>query len=460
MSIVPHRLALAGASLLVGILSGCGGSGPPQGPPQGGPVEVTTAKPLVLETLDWDPYTGRLAPIEEVDIRARVSGYLLSHHFDEGQMVEKGQLLFVIDPRPYEAAVDQAKAAREEAIAKQKQADANVGAAEARKQQTAARLELAVAQLKRAKPLVPSGAVSEDEYDEILSSARQAEADGFAADAEIESAKAAKSGAEAAIISAEAALVAAELDLSYCRIEAPISGRIGRRMVTEGNLVSGGLGASVLTNIVSINPIHAYIDANEQALLKYIRLDHSNKRSSSRDVKTPVFMALSDEEGYPHQGYIDFVDNRVDQSTGSIRARTIFPNDEELLIPGVFVKIQIPGSAAEPRVLIPDSAIANDQTSKIVYVVGEGNKLKVQTIKTGAISKGHRVVTDGLTGEETIVIRGLQRCRPGAEVKATSEELTPDESSLLPDSYVPVPPDEWLQPAMMPTTATSGGAAS
>ncbi len=421
---------------------------------------MTVAKPLVVETLDWDPYTGRLAPIEEVDIRARVSGYLQSHHFEEGQLVEKGQLLFVIDTRPYEATVAQAKAAREEAVAKQKQSDAEVGAAEARKQQTQARLELAIAQLKRAKPLVPSGAVSEDEYDEILSSARQAEADGFAADAEIESAKAAKSGAEAAIISAEAALRAAELDLSYCRIEAPIDGRIGRRMVTEGNLVSGGLGASVLTNIVSINPIHAYIDANEQALLKYIRLDHSNKRTSSRDAKTPVFMALSDEEGYPHEGYIDFVDNRVDQTTGSIRARTIFANDEELLIPGVFVKIQIPGSAAEPRVLIPDAAIANDQTVKIVYVVGEGNKLKVQPIKTGPMAKGLRVITEGLTGEETVVIRGLQRCRPNAEVKTTVEGLTPDESSLLPDTYEPVPPEKWLQPAMKPVTTGDAGVTS
>lgn len=432
------------------MLVGCGG-GPPGGPrPSGGPVEVTVAKPLVLKTLDWDPYTGRLSAIEEVDLRARVSGYLISHHFEEGQLVEKGQLLFEIDPRPYQATVAQAQASREEAVAKQQQADAQIDTARARKQQALAAIDLAEAQLRRARPLVPSGAISRDEYDEYINSAKQAEADGLAADAEILAAQAAASAAQAAIITAEAALRAAELDLSYCRIEAPIAGRIGRRMVTEGNLISGGLGATALTSIVSVDPIHADFDANEQALLKYIRLDKENKRASSRDVKTPVFMKLIDEQGYPHRGYIDFVDNRVDRATGSIRARAIFPNTEKTLIPGVFVKVQIPGSAPEDRVLIPDSAIATDQTSKLVYVVGGDGKLATQLVVLGSKSKGLRVVQEGLTGEETIVIRGLQRCRPGVDAKATVEELTADQSDQLPDTYEPVPREQWLQPAMTP----------
>lgn len=451
------RLLIVTITLIA--LGGCT-SPPPPGPPQQGPVEVTVAKPLVMKTLDWDPYTGRLAPIEEVDVRARVSGYLESHHFEEGQMVQEGQLLFVVDPRPYEATLAQAKASREEAVALSRQSEAEISAAEARKQQVAARLQLALAQLRRAKPLVPSGAISQDEYDEYVSEARQAEADGFAADAEIESAKAALSAAQAAIVTAEAAQQSAELDLSYCRISAPISGRISRRMATEGNLISGGIGATVLTTIVSVNPIHAYFDANEQALLKYIRLDLAEKRTSSRDVKTPVYMALIDEEGFPHKGYIDFVDNRVDRETGSIRARAIFSNDDEILVPGVFVRVQTPGSASEERVMIPDAALVTDQSSKLVFLVGEGGKLESRTVKTGRLSKGLRVITDGLDGTESIVIGGLQRCQPGLAVKATEGTIEPLIDDGLPNEYRPVPPEEWLQPAAPTRSPAAGGSAA
>jgi RND family efflux transporter MFP subunit len=434
---------------------GCG-SKPPGGPPQNAdaPVEVTVAKPLVLSTLDWDPYTGRLAPIDEVEVRSRVSGYLESYHFEEGQFVDEGQLLFVIDQRPYQAAVDQAKASLEEAHARRNQADAQVREAEAGRQQVSARLELSQTQLNRAKPLVPRGAISEDAYDEYVAAARQAEADAAAADAAIESAKAAVSAADASIATAEAALTSAELDLGYCRITAPIHGRISRRMVTEGNLVTGGLGAMPLTTIVSSDPIHVYFDCNEQALLKYIRLDQTTKRKSSRDVKTPAFMALIDEKGYPHKGYIDFVDNRVDRATGSIRARAIFANPDEELVPGVFVRLQIPGSEPGPRVLIPDAAISTDQSAKFVYIVGAEGKLERRSVTTGAISKELRVITDGLDGSETIVINGLQRCRPGATAKPIVKEITAGSDLGLPDTYEPVAPEEWLRPAMTPINAT------
>lgn len=446
------------AALLISQLVGCGG-GPPAGPPrQAGPVEVTVAKPLVLATLDWAPYTGRLSPIESVDIRARVSGYLVSHHFEEGQLVEKGQLLFVIDERPYQATVSQARASREEAVAKRQQAIAEIDTAKARKQQAIAAIDLANAQLRRAEPLVPSGAISRDEYDEYINAAKQAEADSLASDAGIQAAQAAASAAEAAIITAEAELTAAELDLSYCRIAAPISGRISRRMVTEGNLISGGLGATAMTTIVSVDPIHADFDANEQALLKYIRMNQETHRTNSRVVKTPVYMKLMDEEGYPHQGYIDFVDNQVDRTTGSIRGRAIFSNEDRTLIPGVFVKVQIPGNSATERVLIPDSAIATDQASKFVFVVGKDRKIANMPVKTGPLSKGLRVIVEGLEGNEAVVINGLQRCRPGLEAKPTVGEIVAEEGDGLPDTYEPVPPEKWLMPAVAPAPVASGGA--
>ncbi|QDT67792.1 Multidrug efflux pump subunit AcrA precursor [Planctomycetes bacterium MalM25] len=425
-------------------LAGCAGpSAPPQ--QQQGPVEVTVAQPLVIQSLDWDSYTGRLAPIESVEVRARVNGYLKSHHFEEGQLVEKGQLLFVIDPRPYEASLAQAKASREEAVAISRQTEAQIAAAEARKQQVAARLQLALAQLRRAKPLVPSGAISQDEYDEYLSEARQAEADGFAADAEIESAKAALSAAQAAVVTAEAARDAAELDLSYCRITAPITGKISRRMVTEGNLITGNSFGVPLTTIISFNPIHANFDFNEQALLGYIRLDQANKRDKSQRGELPVYMALADEEGHPHRGYINFFDNRVDQTTGSMRARAIFPNDDGLFVPGVFVRIRLPGSLPGERVHLPEYAVATDQSSKIVFVVGEGGKIETRPIKVGRRSKGLIVVTEGLDGSEWVVVRGLQRCQPGVEVKTTQEVIEPLFEDGLPNQLELVPPSEFLE---------------
>ena len=324
-----------------------------------------------------------------------------------------------------------------------------------------ARLELARARLKRARRLAPTGAISEDEIDEIVATEQQAEADEFAAVAEIESARAAVTAAHAVIATAQAAVTAAELDVGYCRITAPIAGRISRRMVTDGNLVSGGQGSALLTTIVTTNPIHAYFDADEQALLKYIRLDQQNKRVISRDVKNPVYMALVDEQGYPHEGYIDFVDNRVDAATGSIRARAIFPNDDESLVPGVFVRIQVPGSGVAMRLLLPDAAISVDQSSKFVYVVEADNVVQIRRVTTGDLSKGLRVITDGLDGSESVVIKGVQRCRPGQPVEPTRETLEPGPDLGLPDTYEAVPREKWLRPsASPPASLPASGAAS
>ncbi|TWT46721.1 efflux RND transporter periplasmic adaptor subunit [Botrimarina hoheduenensis] len=435
-----------GGILLPLFLWGCGGTADRPGNTGGPPApKVTVANPLVKQALDWDSYTGRLAAIEEVSVQSRVSGYLISHHFQEGQLVERGQLLFVIDPRPYEAALAQATATADEATAVRSQAESQVRQAEAKKQQSLAQLELAEAQARRARPLVPSGAISEDEYDVLVSAVRQSQADQYAADAEIESARAAVTAAEAAIATAEAAVRAAQLDREYCQILAPISGRIGRRQVTEGNLIAGGLGAATLTTIVSIDPIHADLDANEKALMKYIRLDRSEQRTSSREAKTPVYMALVDEDDYPHQGYIDFVNNRVDRATGTIRARAIFPNPDDILTPGLFVRIQVPGGAPYNAVLIPDEAIATDQASKFVFVVGDDGLAKVRPIKPGRMIRGLRAVLEGLRPEDRVVINGMQRCRPGAPVESVPGEIPLGPDDGLPDSYVPVPPEQWLQ---------------
>lgn len=432
---------------LVVLLSGCDGPGASPGGPAGmPPPKVTVSQPLRQQALDWDNYTGRLSAIEEVSVRARVNGYLQSHHFQEGQMVEEGQLLFVIDPRPYEAVLAQATASAEEAAAGFTQSQAKLREAEAKKQQVIAQLELAEAQLRRARPLVGNGAISEDEYDVLVSSVRQSQADGYAADAEIESARAAIAAAEATIATASAAVDAAELDLGYCRITAPITGRISRREVTEGNLIAGGLGAQTMTTIVSINPIHADFDANEQALMKYIRLDRAQERQSSRDAKTPVYMALVDEKDFPHQGYIDFVDNRVDRSTGTIRARAIFPNDDEILTPGIFVRLRIPGSAPYEAILIPDSAIGTDQVTKFVYVVDESGKTQRRPITAGRLFRGLRTVLEGLDGSESVVIGGIQRCDPGKEVNATEGQIELGPENGLPNEYKPVPEDQWLMP--------------
>ncbi|MEN0111091.1 MAG: efflux RND transporter periplasmic adaptor subunit [Planctomycetota bacterium] len=453
LSLLTRAPAMMGGALLVGC-----GQGPPPGPPQGGPIDVTVATPLVTQTLDWDRYTGRLAAIEEVEVRARVDGYLVSYHFEEGQLVEQGDLLFVIDERPYRATLDQALAAREEATANQSRADAGIREAMAKKQQVIARQELASAQVRRARPLVPRGAISQDEFDVLVSESRQAEADGFAADAEIESARANLAAATAAIATADAQIAAAELDIQYCRVKSPISGRISRREVTTGNLVSGSLGATLLTTIVSLDPIHAYFDANEQALMKYIRLDRADQRRNSRDSKTPVYMALIDEEGYPHQGYIDFVDNRVDRSTGSIRARAIFPNTDEVLTPGMFIEAMIPGSAPYDAVLVPDAAISNDQATKIVYVVTDDAKIEVKRVTTGTLSKGLRVIRSGLEGTERVVIGGIQRCRPGAPANAADGVIEPGPDDGLPDSYEPVPPEQWLRQPPPPSPVSQSPA--
>lgn len=367
--------SLATPALLLSSLVFLGGCGR-GGPPEMGPPEVTVARPLVRKVTDWDEYTGRVAAVESVEIRARVSGYLQAIHFHDGGLVKRGDLLFEIDPRPYQAALDEARA-----------------------QLTSARvrLELAANDLNRAKRLFASRAISEEELDARTKAKREA---------------------EAAIEAGQAAEKAAALNLDFTRIKAPISGRIGRRLVTAGNLVSGeGKDATLLTTIVSVDPIHVYFTADERAFLRYTRLAEQGIRPSSRDAANPVRLQLADEQGFPHQGVMDFVDNVVDQATGTMQGRAIFPNPDGDLTPGLFGRIQLLGEGPYEALIVPDAAIGTDQAQRLVYVVADDGTVTPRPVTLGRSLGELRVVRSGLTAADRVVINGIQRVRPGSKVK-------------------------------------------
>lgn len=443
---------LACLSLL--LLAGCDQDAP--APSQLPPVEVLVSKPVVMTIVEWDEYTARLDAIDSVEVRARVSGYLESTHFNEGQSVSRGDLLAVVDPRPFQAAFNAAAARLVEAQARLAEAQALLKQSMAEKADSDAQLALANKRLERAKRLVQSDAIATEEVDVRESEQLQATAAIEASNAKIESAKAGIATAMAAIETAISIEEAAALDLQYTQIRAPISGRISQRYVTEGNLISGGTNQStLLTTIVSSNPIHCYFDASEQEFLKYVRLSRSGERASSRDVKNPVFVALVDEKGFPHSGHMDFVDNRIDPNTGTMRGRAILDNTDELLTPGLFVKLRLPGSGRYDAVLIPDSAVGSDQTEKFVYVIskpslseetskGSGPTVERRSVELGPISHGLRIVRSGLDGSEEIVTRGLQRIFPGVAVSPKSIQIEASSDANLPDDYEPVPKEKWL----------------
>lgn len=373
------RLSLA-ISAIVLLATACG-----EQPPQGdrSPPEVTVARPLVKAITDWDEYTGRLAAVKSVELRARVSGYLQSIHFREGAIVKRGDLLMVIDPRPYEAALDEAKA---------------------RLTQARARLEIAQRNLDRGQQLFAKRLLPQEELD--LRSREKREA-------------------AAALEAAEAAVRSVELNVEFTHIKAPIVGRISRAIVTEGNLVSGGTADStLLTTIVSLDPIHVYFTAHERALLRYLRLDRAGVRRSSQDSPNPVRLRLADEEGFPHDGHMDFVDNRIDQATGTIQARAKFPNPKHLLVPGMFAYIQLLGEGPYDALLIPDAAIAADQAQQFVFVLDEKDTPQRRVIEPGRLVDGLRVIRKGLSREDRVVIKGIQRVRAGSPVTPQPGEIT------------------------------------
>ena len=369
--VTPGRRTWAAVAAVAALVA-CGRGAPPSM----GPPEVTVAHPLAQSITDWDEYTGRLAAVDSVEVRARVSGYLKSVHFEDGTIVEEGDLLFVIDPRPYQAALDEAQA-----------------------QVTRARvqLELATNDLERAERLFRSRAVSEEELDSRTQQKREA---------------------EASLQAAQAAVAATRLDLEFTSVSAPIAGRIGRKLVTEGNLVSGGsANSTLLTTIVSLDPIHVYFTADEKAYLAYQRLAGLGSRPSSRDVANPVRMQVAGEQGFPREGKMDFVDNRVDESTGTMQGRAIFPNPDGLLTPGLFAQVQLLGEGPYDALMVPDAAIGADQATRYVYVLGQGNQLERRDIVPGRAIGRLRIVKSGLEADDRIVISGLQRIRPGLEVR-------------------------------------------
>jgi multidrug efflux system membrane fusion protein len=347
------------------------------------PPAVSVVQPIAREVIEWDEYIGRLESPQTVEIRARVSGYLDKVHFKEGKEVKKGDLLFTIDPRPYQAEFDHADAEYQRAMSQ---------------------AELAKNDFERAKRLIATKAISEEDYD--------TKAKTYAAGL-------------AAVRSAKAATDAARLNLEFTEIRAPIDGRISRALVTEGNLVSGGVsgaGASLLTTLVSLDPLYCYGDADERAILKYIRLSKEGTRVSARDKEIPVEIALADETGFPHKGYMDFVENRVDPNTGTLRARGVFANADHSLSPGFFARMRIPGSGKYPALLIPDRALGSDQAQKFVYVVNAEKKVEFRPVKIGPMIDGLRIVKEGLKQGEQVIVEGLMRVRPGIVVGAKPSE--------------------------------------
>jgi membrane fusion protein, multidrug efflux system len=367
-------VALAGVLLAVA-LSGCGQS-PPASQAATPPPPVTVAQPVKRTVTDWDEFTGRFDAVEEVQIRPRVGGYVTNVEFKDGDIVRAGDLLYVIDSRPFEAVAEQA----------------NGQLADAR-----AKVELAKRELDRSLSLTLNQTVTESTVDQR----RQA-----------------LQAAHAAEIQAEGTLKAAQLNIEFTHVLAPITGRVSRHLVTPGNLVQGSdTGTStLLTTIVSLDPIYIYFDVDEATYQRNNRLWFEGKRPSSRDTSNPIQITLTGETKPSHDGKMDFLDNRLDVSTGTLRSRAIVPNKDLSILPGQFGRVRLIGSSPYEALLIPDTAIATDQSRKIVFVVKDDDTVEARTVTLGPLDEGLRVIRDGLKAEDHVVVDGIQRVRVGAKV--------------------------------------------
>ena len=366
----------AACALLLALLpAGCTKPAPPAPPP---PPAVTVAKPVAKKIVEHNEYTGRLAAVENVSVRPRVSGYIVQIPFKEGNIVKRDDLLFVIDPRPYQAALDQAVGQLKQAQAQKELNDRN---------------------FTRAENLQATKVSSKEEFDQAATSRNQSDAQ---------------------VVSAQAAVDAAKLNLEFTQVKSPIDGRVSRQDVTIGNLVAND--STVLTNIVSVDPIYAYADVDERAVLSYQKLKDEGKVKDARDTPVEVSIALAGEQGFPHTGVIDFIDNQIDAATGTLEVRGRFPNANGNLLPGMFVRMQIPVSVEIDALLITDRAVGSDQGQKFVYVL-EGGLIERRPVKLGPVSDGLRVVTEGLKPDDQVVIDGLMKIRPGAQVKAGEGDM-------------------------------------
>jgi multidrug efflux system membrane fusion protein len=372
-----HRTAALAAAIVLA-LAACK-SAPPPPPPL---PAVTVAPVLRQEITEWDEFTGRFQPVDGVEVRPRVSGYIRRVAFTEGREVKQGEVLFEIDPRPYAA---------------------ELARAEAQLEQARTRATLAASDLTRAQRLVTVQAISREEFDSRTSG---------------------KAESEAAVHAAEAAVESARLNLEWTRVRAPISGRVSRAEVTPGNLVQAGPPtATLLTSVVSVDPIYVYFDADEATYLKYAALTRAGTRAGRPEVQ----LGLANEDGtFPHKGYVDFVDNQLDPRSGTIRLRAVFSNKERLFTPGLFARLKLVGSAPHEADLVVDRAVGTDQDRKFLLVLKPDSTVEYRPVQLGPLVDGLRVVTAGVKDGERIVINGLQRVRPGMHVLATSAPMAAD----------------------------------
>jgi multidrug efflux system membrane fusion protein len=357
------------SAISAGVIAVAGGAdGEPSAAPL--PPEVTVSEVLVREVHEWDEFTGRLESSETVEVRPRVSGYIESVHFDEGARIAKGDLLFQIDPRPFRAEVNRLKAERNRALAQ---------------------LELARTDGRRAERLFQQNATSREQLDSFST---------------------AEATAAANVAAVEAQLDAAQLDLEFTRIVSPIDGRVSRALITPGNLVDS---SSWLTTVVSPDPIYAYFDADEQTYLAYAGIARGD---NSGENANRAFVGLINEEGHPHEGRLDFIDNRVDAESGTIRGRAVLDNSDDRLTPGLFARIKLVGREASEVALVDDRAIGTDLDRKFVLVIDENNVAQYRGVTIGRLVDGLRIVSDGLVEGDVVIVNGLQRVRPGMPVTA------------------------------------------
>lgn len=352
------------------------------------PPPVTVAQPVKRTVTDWDEFTGRFEAIQEVQVRARVGGFVTNVEFKDGDVVHAGDLLYIIDPRPFEALATQADGQLADARAK---------------------TELAKRELDRGLTLVKTSAVSE----QVVDQRRQA-----------------LQAAHAAETIAEGALKAAQLNVEFTHVVAPITGRVSRHLVSVGNLVQGSDngGSTLLTTIVTMDPIYIYFDVDEATYLNNNRLWFEGKRPSSRDTPNPVQVALTGETKPSHQGHMDFIDNRLDVSTGTLRSRAVIPNHDLSVLPGQFGRVRLVGSSPYEALLLPDTAIATDQSRKIVFVVKDDDTVEARTVTLGPLDGNLRVIRGELRLEDRVIIDGIQRARVGAKVTPHKTDINGSKS--------------------------------
>jgi RND family efflux transporter MFP subunit len=366
------------AAVLASLLSGCGPASPPVA--ETPPPPVTVSQPVVRKVTDHDKYEGRLGAAKTVEVRARVRGHLVKVHFQAGAIVKENELLYEIDPRPAKATLDAANA-------QEKSAEAS--------------LQFAKAEYNRTRTLVSSGSASREELETWTAKQAIAKADS---------------------LKAKAAVEQAQLDLGFTKITAPMAGKLSRTQVDEGNLVNSGGGETLLTTLVSIDPIYVYFNVDERSLLRYREMNRKGTKNNEaqpplKELHIPVYVALEGEEDFPHKGEIDFAENRVNASTGTIQVRGVLSNAKLLFDDGMRARVRIPVGDPHTAVMISERAIGNDQGKKFVYVVNEENSVQRRDIELGRLGDGLQVIQQGLQPDEWIIVNGIQRVREGMKVQ-------------------------------------------